>query len=179
MYSLKCPQLPRPPQNSVPRNRFNNPHCSPVMHTLSDRDVGLIVNLRVLTDQATLHRNMPISELLQYGPQKSLNLRNAVSLYCPNAHVKCEKKPNEVNHSPVDLLSDRPTGRLTPQPSNLIPDCLERRGGSGLLLWPALSPPLQLRNSPRTGTLPLSQPHQQPKPRLTNTVVGSIISTRP
>ena len=100
-----------------------------MLNTIYDRGVRLFGLMKVMIGQATLHWNMPLGELLQYGPPKSLP-RDATGRYCPKSHNTREKKLHEVDHSTTNLLSVCPPDRLPPQRSDLLPECLNRKGDS-------------------------------------------------
>ena len=105
-----------------------------MLYKIADREVSQIKPLQVLRGQATLYWNIPLVKLLQCGPLKYFNPREAVVRYLTNSHNKYEKKPPEVCRSPPYLLSGHPPGCLPPILSDLLPDRL--KSGAGRYLSP-------------------------------------------
>ena len=69
---------------------------------------------------------------MQYGPPKSLNLREAAGQYCPSTHDKHEKKPHEINRGRPELLPSIPPCHLLPQLSDLLPYSINHGKGQDL-----------------------------------------------
>ena len=94
------PPLLRSTKYKAPQERTTKPHVSPVLHTIYDREVRQIEPLKVSRFRATLYRRIPLGKLLQYGPSKSINPREAVGQYFPNTNEKHDKKTHEVDQPP-------------------------------------------------------------------------------